>query len=139
MSPKTINLVVVPILAVLIAAVFANSMTSPVSNNEQASCTAGVLLAGGKMIYRDFSYVGKMPYYPLLCAAVFRALNTTHYLLVCRILSCLSVTGILLCIIGIYRRIFCDFPLTGLLLGLAGAILFVFNPLIDFPIRGDKS
>jgi 4-amino-4-deoxy-L-arabinose transferase-like glycosyltransferase len=39
---------------------------------------------------------------------------------------------VLVCIVGIYRRIFKDFPTAGAILGLAAAVLYVFNPLVDY-------
>ena len=95
-------------------------------------CTAGSLLAQGKMIYRDFSYPAQMPYHPLLYAALFRTLNTTHYLLAGRILSVVCDILIVVCIVGIYRHIFKSFAVSGMLLGLAAAVLYVFNPLVDY-------
>jgi len=132
MLPKVVNTFVFLVLAVLIAAIFANSMTKPVGRDEQMYCTGAVLLAQGKMIYRDFSYAAQMPYHPLLCAALFKALNTTHYLLTVRILSSVCDILVAVCIVGIYRHIFGSFPISGMLLGLAGAVLYVFNPLVDY-------
>ncbi len=132
MSPKIINTAVILILAVLSLAILANSMTKPLGRDEQMYCAAGSLLAQGKMIYRDFSYPAQMPYHPLLYAALFKMLNTTHYLLVGRILSVVCDILIAVCIVGIYRHIFKSFAVSGMLLGLAGAILYVFNPLVDY-------
>ncbi len=50
-------------------------------------CTAGVLLSQGQSIYRDFSYPSQLPYHPLLLAALYKGLGTTHYLLVGRLVS----------------------------------------------------
>ncbi len=132
MSPKIINTVVIIMLVVLSLAIFANSMTKLLARDEQFYCTAGVLLAQGKMIYRDFSYPSQMPYHPLLCAALFRILNTTHYLFVARILSSLCDILVVVSIVAIYRRIFSYFPVSAMLLGLASAVLYVFNPFVDY-------
>ncbi|MFB0555090.1 MAG: hypothetical protein ACETWQ_17420 [Phycisphaerae bacterium] len=107
-------------------------MSKPVGRDEQMYCTGGVLLAQGKMIYRDFSYAAQLPYHPLLCAALFRICNTTYYLLVGRILSAFCDILMVLCIVGIYRYIFKSFAITGMLLGLSAAILYVFNPVVDY-------
>ncbi len=120
------------ILAVLSLAVLANSMTKPVGHDEQMYCTAGALLAQGKMIYRDFSYVAQMPYHPLLYAALFKALNTSYYLLTGRIVSVVCDILVVVCIVGIYRLIFKPFVVTGLLLGLGASVLWIFNPLVDY-------
>ena len=132
MSAKTVNILVVLILIVLSLAVFGNSMTKPLGRDEQMYCTGGALLAEGRMIYRDFSYAAQLPYHPLLCAALFRMFNTTHYLLVGRILSAFCDILVVVCIVGIYRNIFKSFAITGMLLGLAAAVLYVFNPLVDY-------
>ena len=104
MSPKIINTTVFLILVALSLVILGNSMTKPLGRDEQMYCAAGVLLAQGKMIYRDFSYPSQMPYYPLLYAALFRILNTTHYLLAGRILSSVCDILVAVCIVGIYRR-----------------------------------
>jgi len=132
MSIKITNILVVLILFALSLAILANSMSKPVGRDEQMYCTAGALLAQGKMIYRDFSYAAQLPYHPLLCAALFRICNTTYYLLVGRIISALCDILVVVCIVGIYRSIFKSFAITGMLLGLAAAILYVFNPLVDY-------
>ena len=132
MSARIANILVVLILIALSLAILANSMTKPLGRDEQMYCTAGSLLAQGKMIYRDFSYPAQMPYHPLLYAALFKTLNTTHYLLAGRILSVVCDILVVVCIVGIYRRIFKSFAVSGILLGLAAAVLYVFNPLVDY-------
>jgi uncharacterized membrane protein YqjE len=132
MSAKSINIAVILILVFLSLAILADSMTKPLGRDEQMYCAGGALMAKGKMIYRDFSYAAQTPYHPLLYAALFRILNTTHYLLVGRIVSAFCDTAVLVCIVGIYRRIFDGFPAAGMLLGLAAAVLYVFNPLVDY-------
>jgi 4-amino-4-deoxy-L-arabinose transferase-like glycosyltransferase len=107
-------------------------MSKPLGRDEQMYCTGSALLAQGKMIYRDFSYAAQLPYHPLLCAAFLKIFNTTHYLLVGRILSAFFDILILVCICGIYRYIFRSFAITGMLSGLAGAVLYIFNPLVDY-------
>jgi 4-amino-4-deoxy-L-arabinose transferase-like glycosyltransferase len=131
---KVINIAAVLAVSVLSLAVFVNSMTKPIGHDEQMYCTAAVFLAQGKMIYRDFSYVAQMPYHPLLCAAVFKIFNTTYYLLTTRILSVIFDVLTLICIFGTYRNVFRLFPVSGLLLGLAGALLYLFNPFADYTI-----
>jgi hypothetical protein len=132
MSAKSINIFVILILVFLSLAMLANSMTKPLGRDEQMYCTGGALIAEGKTIYRDFSYPAQMPYHPLLYAALFRMLDTTHYLLVGRIVSTFCDIAVLVCIVGIYRRVFDGFPVAGTFLGLAAAVLYVFNPLVDY-------
>jgi hypothetical protein len=132
MSAKTINTLVVLLLIFLSFEVFANSMIKAPGRDEQMYCTGGVLLGQGKMIYRDFSYVAQLPYHPLLYAALFKLLNTNHYLLVGRLVSVTCDILVMLCIVGIYRHIFGKFRIYGMLAGTAGAVLYVFNPLVDY-------
>ena len=117
---------------VLGAALLANSMTKDVGRDEQMYCTAGVLLGQGQMIYRDFSYPSQLPYHPLLLAALYRALGTTHYLLIGRLVSVLSDVLVLIFILLIYRSVFGPHRRDGLLFGLAATVLYVFNPLVDY-------
>ncbi len=133
-SPRIINIVVVIILIILSLAIIANTMSKPVGRDEQMYCTGAVFLAQGKMIYRDFSYAAQMPYHPLLCAALFKLFNTTYYLLIGRIVSCVCDILVLLGIVGIYRHIFRSFTISGTILGLCAAMLYIFNPLVDYAI-----
>jgi hypothetical protein len=107
-------------------------MTKPLGRDEQMYCAGGVLMSQGKMIYRDFSYVAQLPYHPLLYSVLFRILNTNHYLLVGRMVSVVCDILVMLSIVGIYRRIFSKFAISGLVLGTAAAVLYVFNPLVDY-------
>ncbi|MBN2136360.1 MAG: hypothetical protein JW720_00995 [Sedimentisphaerales bacterium] len=113
-------------------AILAGSMSKPVGRDEQMYCTAGVLMSHGEMIYRDFSYAAQLPYHPLLYSAVYRMTGTSCYLLAGRMVSVVCDILVVLCILGIYRRIFGEFRISGMLLGLAGAVLYVFNPLVDY-------
>lgn len=132
MSTKTANIIAVLVLMALGLAVLANSMSKPVGRDEQMYCAAGVLMTQSKMIYRDFSYAAQMPYHPLLYAALFKTLKTSYYLLVGRIVSVACDILTVVCIVLVYRRVFDTFAASGMLLGLAGAILYVFNPLVDY-------
>jgi hypothetical protein len=120
------------ISAVLLLAILANSMTKPVGHDEQMYCTAGALVAQGKMIYRDFSYVAQMPYHPLLLAVLFRVLHTSYFLLVGRMISVVCDILVVVCIVGIYWHIFKPFTTMGFFLGLGANILWIFNPLVDY-------
>jgi hypothetical protein len=119
-------------IAVLGAALLANSMTKEVGRDEQMYCTAGVLLGQGQILYRDFSYPSQLPYHPLLLGALYRGLGTTHYLLVGRLVSVLCDVLVVIFILLIYRSIFGSYRVGGLLFGLAAATLYVFNPLVDY-------
>ena len=132
MSPKLVNIIVVLLLVVLSLAVVANTMFKPVGRDEQMYCTGAVMMAQGKMIYRDFSYAAQMPYHPLLCATLYKVFNTTHYLLVGRILSCVCDILVMLSIVGIYRYVFRSYKVSGLILGFGAVVLYVFNPLVDY-------
>lgn len=131
-SSRIVIIIVVTILIVLSAAILANSMTKPVGRDEQMYCTGAVCLAQGKLIYRDFSYASQMPYHPLLYAGLYKIFDTTHYLLVGRLLSSVCDMLVMILIVVIYRHVFKPFALTGTLLGLAAVILYLFNPLVDY-------
>jgi hypothetical protein len=132
MVSKTLTCIcAVLISAVLLLAILANSMTKPLGHDEQMYCTGGVLLAQGKMIYRDFSYL-HMPYHALFYAALFKVLHTNYFLLVGRMVSVICDILVVVCIVGIYWHIFKPFTITGLFLGLGASVLWVFNPLVDY-------
>ncbi|HSV98941.1 MAG TPA: hypothetical protein VLI39_02125 [Sedimentisphaerales bacterium] len=120
------------VMLILSAAILANSMTKELGRDEQMYCTAGVLLSQGQSIYRDFSYPSQLPYHPLLLAILYRGLGTTHYLLVGRLVSVASNILVLILIVLIFRSVFRDRRGEGLLLGLAAAVLYLFNPFVDY-------
>jgi len=122
----------VAMILVLAAAIVANSMTKEIGRDEQMYCTAGVLLAQGEMIYRDFSYPSQLPYHPLLLAACYKVLGTTHYLLVGRLVSVASDVLTTVLLLLIYRSVFGARRTDGLLFGLTAAVLYVFNPFVDY-------
>jgi len=124
------------LLVVLSLVIFMSSMAKPLVDAEHALCAAGVLLTQGKMIYRDFACVAQMPYHPFLCAAIFKVFNTTHYLFAGRMLTVVCDILIVISIIGIFQRVFASFPVTGLLFGMAMAVLCVFNSHVSHVIHG---
>jgi len=132
MSNRFINVLAVLVLAGLMSVILANSMTKGLSHDEHMYCTGGVLLSQGKMIYRDFSYVGQMPYHALFYAILYKVLGTTQYLLTGRMFSAICDIAVVVCIIGLYRRIFESYENMGTVLGLLSAILYVFNPVVDY-------
>ncbi|UCD52733.1 MAG: hypothetical protein JSW27_08860 [Phycisphaerales bacterium] len=130
---KDVATVIGVLLVVLIlsAALLANSMTKLVSRDEHMYCTAGALLARGQAIYRDFAYPSQLPYHPLLLAILYRVFHTSHYLLVGRLVSVVCEILVLVSIVGIYRAVFGS-RREGLILGAAAAVLYVFNPLVEY-------
>ena len=131
-TERLIGIGVLLLVLLLAAALLANSMTKPISRDEHMYCTAGALLARGQLPYRDFTYPSQLPYHPLLLAALYKTLGTTHYLLVARLLSVAADIVVLIAIIAIFRFAFAPHRPAGLLLGAAGAVLYVFNPLVDY-------
>lgn len=120
------------VLFVLSAAMLANSMTKELGRDEQMYCTAGALMASGQAVYRDFSYPSQLPYHPLLLATLYQSLGTTHYLLVGRLVSAVANILMMALILLIFRSVFRDRRDEGLLLGLAAAVLYLFNPFVDY-------
>jgi hypothetical protein len=131
-SYKLVNLSAIVVLAVFCLMMLANSMLKPPSRDEQMYCTAGVLMSKGLLPYRDFSYIAQPPYHPLLYAAVFKLTGTTHYLLAARGLSVVFDCLIIFCIVSIFRKVFAPHLVIGTMLGIGGAALFVFNPVVDY-------
>ena len=132
MSRRIVNMLAVLVLLILSLAILGNSMTKPVGRDEHMYCTAGVLMAQGKTIYRDFSYPTQLPYHPLLYAVLFKGLDTTHYLLVGRLVSVLADIMVMLCIVAVYRLAFGNFTVWGMSLGLCAAALYVYNPAVEY-------
>jgi 4-amino-4-deoxy-L-arabinose transferase-like glycosyltransferase len=117
---------------VLALSIVANGLTKPLAHDEQMYCAGAVLLSRGEMIYRDFSYVAQMPYHPLLCAALFRLLGTTHYLLAARMLSCACDIMVVVFIIQIFRGVLGDRPAAAATAGAAAAVLYALNPAVVY-------
>jgi hypothetical protein len=117
-------------MALLSLFLLANSMTKPMAGDEQMGCAAGYQLSKGLLVYRDFPYATQLPYYPLFCAVLFKLSGTTYYLLTARLFSVLFDILIIFCIVSIFRKIFGQYTISGTLLGLVGAALFVFNPFV---------
>ncbi|UCF17465.1 MAG: hypothetical protein JSW59_08375, partial [Phycisphaerales bacterium] len=132
LSDKLVYTVAVVVLAALSLVILGNSMTKPVGRDEHMYCTGGVLMAQGKAIYRDFSYPTQLPYHPLIYAALFKGLNTTHYLLVGRVVSVFADIFVMLCIVAIYRLAFGNSTIWGISLGLCAAALYVYNPATEY-------
>ncbi len=128
---KYINIFAGFILFILSLAVLSNSMSKTIDRDEHMYCTGGYLITQGKMIYRDFSYIAQMPYHPLLYAAVYKLTGTQYYLLAGRLISTFCDILIMICILCIYRNAFKSSIIMGTLSGLAGAVIYVFNPLVD--------
>ncbi len=130
MQPVKVLLVVV--LVALSLGILANAMNKPLGRDEHMYCTAGAMLAQGKMIYRDFSYVAQLPYHPLLLAGLYKLFSTSHYLLVGRLLSAICDVLVMLCIVAVFRRAFGQYKICGMLFGLCSALLYVYNPVVDY-------
>lgn len=120
------------ILVVLSLCVFANSMTKEISRDEHMYCTAGVMMAQGKAIYRDFSYVAQMPYHPLFYATLYKIISSNQYLLIARLASVACNIVVMFALVGIYRRILGTSSVLWILLGLATVLIYVFNPVVDY-------
>lgn len=120
------------LLIVFAVAVFADSMTKDITHDEQMYCAAPYLILQGKVIYKDFSYIAHPPCYPLIIAAIYRSLSTTHYLLIARCFSAFCDIIVLLCLFATFTSIFKAYPKLALFLGLTSTVIYLFNPLVDF-------
>ena len=131
-SDKLVCVVAIVVLSALSLVILGNSMTKPLGRDEHMYCTAGVLMAQGKTIYRDFAYPTQLPYHPLLYAILFKVLGTTHYLLVGRLASVFADILVMLCIVALYRLAFDNLTIWGTSLGLCAAALYVYNPAVEY-------
>ena len=129
---KYINIFAIFVLIILSLAILSNSMSKTIGRDEQMYCTGGYLMSQGETIYRDFSYISQMPYHPLLLAAVYKITGTHYYLLVGRLISTICDISVMILIFFIYRYILKSSIVTGTLSGLAGAVIYIFNPLVDY-------
>lgn len=128
-APGAIGLAII-VFVTLGALLFLNAMNKPPSRDEQMYCTAGVLMAQGLNIYRDFSYVSQLPYHPLLLSGLYKTLNTTHYLLVARLITVLAEILTMACILAICLHILREHRGLGLLLGVGAITFYAANPLV---------
>jgi hypothetical protein len=119
-------------ITILSLAALANALTKPLGRDEHMYCTAGVLLAQGRLIYRDFCYVAQLPYHPLCLSILYRLLPTTHYLLIGRLLSVVCNIGTMVGILYVFRRAFGSLRAGGAVFGLLGVLLYAFNPAVEY-------
>ena len=131
-TSRRITILAFVVIFILSLAIISNSMIKSIGRDEQMYCTGALLMAQGKMIYRDYSYITQMPYHPLLYAAVYKITGTKYFLLTGRLISTICDILVMVCIFGIYRSVFKSSIITGTLLGLGAAFLYVFNPLVDY-------
>ncbi len=134
MVRRLVALCAILIVVLLCESLAANAMLKPLGRDEHMYCTAAVLFGEGKAIYRDFSYPAQLPYHPLLLAGVYRLFGTSRYLLAGRLVSVLCDVLVIISILAIYRRVFSEHRLEGLLFGLAAAVFYVFNPQVDYAV-----
>jgi len=128
-SPRMIGLAITVFLG-LSALLWANSMDKPPSRDEQMYCTAGVLMAQGLEIYRDFSYVSQLPYHPLMLAGVYKLSGSTHYLLLARLLTVFCEILTMACIVAICLHLLDESHKLGLLVGVIAMVFYATNPLV---------
>jgi hypothetical protein len=129
---KLVLAVSIAVLAFLSLWLFAAGISKPLSSDEQMYCTGGYLISKGLMPYRDFSYIAQLPYHPLLLGAVYKLTGTTHYLLAVRLVSITCDIFIVICLFSIFRKIFSEYFYSGILAGVCGCVLFVFNPFVGY-------
>ncbi|MHC4757294.1 MAG: hypothetical protein ACYTE8_01425 [Planctomycetota bacterium] len=112
--------------------IVADSMTKSIGHDEHMYCTAAALMSKGEVIYRDFSYVAQLPYHPTICAAIYKLFNTTRFLLAARIFSSACDILVVLLIAYIFCGVLKHLRVASKLLGLAAAVLYIFNPAVDY-------
>jgi len=107
-----------------------NSMSKAPSRDEQMYCTAGALMAQGLDIYEDFSYVSQLPYHPLMLAAIYKILGTTHYLLTARLVTVLCEVLTMACMVALCLHLMGQFRKLGLFLAVIAVAFYATNPLV---------
>ncbi|MBN2456008.1 MAG: glycosyltransferase family 39 protein [Sedimentisphaerales bacterium] len=127
-----VGVLLILVLFALSLAIFANAMTKPLGRDEHMYCTAGALMSQGKLIYRDFTYVAQLPYHPLLLGAIYKVFDTTRYLLAGRLVCVICDILTMLCIVLVFRRAFKGHRIYVSLFGMCGALLYVYNPVVDY-------
>lgn len=119
------------VLFAAVVVIAGNSLIKNLEHDEHMYVAGGVLMAEGKVPWRDFSYVSQMPYHPLLLAAVYKITGTDNYLLWGRIVSiicdCVIAAFLFLIILQFTGK-----SKLGPVIGLAAVIVYLFNPLVDY-------
>jgi len=129
---KTAAIILLIGLCVLGLVALTNSMSKPIGHDEHMYCTAAALMAEGKIIYKDFSYVGQLPYHPTICAGLYKVFNNCYFLLIARCFSAACDILVIVLIAIIFCILLKDVPVHSKLLGLGAATLYVFNPIVDY-------
>ena len=127
-----INIIALLVLVICLFAIFANSMTKPLSRDENMYCSAAALMSQGKTIYKDFAYPSQLPYHPLICSALYKIFNTTQYLLIARLFSSFCEILIIICIFNIYRQLLDDYKIISAISAASAVALYTFNPMVDY-------
>lgn len=129
-AAKIHNLLLAAVIIFLSISLLGNSMAKELGRDENVYCTSGYLIAQGKLIYRDFSYISHPPYYPLILALLYRVMGTSHYLLMGRLSSVVCEIGILLCIIAIIKSTLKNHPKFATLFSVCAVLMYVMNPFV---------
>lgn len=120
-------------MAVLAVFLFGTAMKG-FDHDENVYCSAGALIASGKVMYRDFAYL-QMPLLPVIYAFLFTIFKTTNYLLAGRVFSVTcSILATFLVLVA-FLRVFHHQRIYGLMMGVSAAILYSFNPVIQYAGR----
>jgi hypothetical protein len=117
----------IPIVLFAAFGAFAIIMTS-FDGNEHMYIAASVLVAQGKVLYKDFAFV-QTPYLPILYAALYRLFGvSSFYLLTSKLISCLFLAISSIAIFLMARRV-----LRGTAPSLSVVALFLLNMTIIDP------
>jgi hypothetical protein len=131
-TEKLLNLLLAIVIVFLSVSMLGNSMTKELGRDENVYCTAGYLTEQGKLIYRDFSYITHPPYYPLLLAMIYKAADTSYYLLAGRILSVICEVSILICIVAIIKSALKSYPKFAAVFSICALLIYAMNPFVIY-------
>jgi hypothetical protein len=100
------------------------------NHDENLYVAAGVLIASGKVMYKDFAFL-QMPLLPVIYAFLFTLFKTTNYLLIGRIFSVTCSILTMFLVLAVFTRAFHHQRLYGILSGISAVILYATNPQIQ--------
>jgi len=121
------------VMAILTVFLFGSALQG-FDHDENIYCTAGALIASGKVMYKDFAFL-HMPLLPVIYASLFTLFRTTNYLFVGRVFSvACSVLTMSLVLIA-FLQAFRHQKIYGIVMGTSAAVLYAFNPVIQFAGR----
>ncbi len=121
------------VMAILTIFLFGSALQG-FDHDENIYCTAGALIVSGKVMYRDFAFL-HMPLLPVIYAFLFTLFKTTNYLFVGRVFSVACSVLTMYLVLTAFLQAFRHQRIYGIVMGTSAAVLYAFNPVIQFAGR----